>query len=82
MFLKSLGQVGIFEPLGAPVRAPKGPKPPLSICTFAPTLRGYNLFASVPLEDESCNIVVFCLSLMGTNLRDFVKEANRVLKVG
>ena len=39
-------------------------------------------FASVPLEDESCNIAVFCLSLMGTNLRDFVKEANRVLKVG
>jgi len=39
-------------------------------------------FSSVPLEDESCNIAVFCLSLMGTNLRDFVKEANRVLKVG
>ena len=39
-------------------------------------------FANVPLEDESCNMAVFCLSLMGTNLRDFIKEANRVLKIG
>ena len=37
-------------------------------------------FANTPLESESCDVVVFCLSLMGTNLRDFLKEANRVLK--
>jgi hypothetical protein len=38
--------------------------------------------AETPLESESVDIVVFCLSLMGTNLRDYLKEANRVLKTG
>ncbi|KAJ0022318.1 hypothetical protein NQD34_009808 [Periophthalmus magnuspinnatus] len=38
--------------------------------------------ANVPLKDSSVDIVVFCLSLMGTNLADFLKEANRVLKRG
>ncbi|XP_067884636.1 ribosomal RNA-processing protein 8-like [Heterodontus francisci] len=38
--------------------------------------------ASVPLSVESVDIVVFCLSLMGTNLLDFLAEANRVLKLG
>ncbi|KAG2456398.1 ARFP2 protein, partial [Polypterus senegalus] len=33
----------------------------------------------VPLPDNSVDIVVFCLSLMGTNLCDFLVEANRVL---
>ena len=39
-------------------------------------------FAKTPLECESSDVVVFCLSLMGTNLRDYLKEANRVLKIG
>ena len=39
-------------------------------------------FANTPLKDGQCDVVVFCLSLMGTNLKDFVKEANRVLKMG
>ncbi|XP_036907493.1 ribosomal RNA-processing protein 8 [Sturnira hondurensis] len=38
--------------------------------------------AQVPLEDESVDVAVFCLSLMGTNIRDFLEEANRVLKTG
>ncbi|XP_059819504.1 ribosomal RNA-processing protein 8 isoform X2 [Hypanus sabinus] len=38
--------------------------------------------AKVPLSDASVDIVVFCLSLMGTNLLDFLMEANRVLRVG
>ncbi|XP_006885521.1 PREDICTED: ribosomal RNA-processing protein 8 [Elephantulus edwardii] len=38
--------------------------------------------AQVPLEDESVDVAVFCLSLMGTNIRDFLVEANRVLKPG
>lgn len=38
--------------------------------------------AQVPLEDESVDVAVFCLSLMGTNIRDFLEEANRVLKQG
>ncbi|XP_049636258.1 ribosomal RNA-processing protein 8 [Suncus etruscus] len=38
--------------------------------------------AEVPLEDESIDVAVFCLSLMGTNIRDFLEEANRVLKLG
>ena len=35
-----------------------------------------------PLESQSVDIAVFCLSLMGTNIRDYIKEANRVLKIG
>ncbi|VDL83799.1 unnamed protein product [Nippostrongylus brasiliensis] len=38
--------------------------------------------AHLPVEDSSADIVVFCLSLMGTNLSDFIKEARRVLKSG
>lgn len=36
----------------------------------------------VPLPDASVGIAVFCLSLMGVNLVDFLAEANRVLKDG
>lgn len=36
--------------------------------------------SNVPLPSESIHIAVFCLSLMGTNLQDFFKEAHRVLK--
>ncbi|XP_013790422.1 ribosomal RNA-processing protein 8-like [Limulus polyphemus] len=38
--------------------------------------------AKVPLHSESVDIAVFCLSLMGTNLQDYLAEANRVLKKG
>ncbi|XP_047450788.1 ribosomal RNA-processing protein 8 [Mugil cephalus] len=38
--------------------------------------------ANVPLKDGSVDVAVFCLSLMGTNLADFLAEANRVLKMG
>ncbi|GAV52486.1 hypothetical protein ZYGR_0AG04770 [Zygosaccharomyces rouxii] len=34
---------------------------------------------NVPLPDNSCTIVVFCLALMGTNFLDFIKEAYRLL---
>ena len=34
----------------------------------------------MPLEDDSVDIAVFCLALMGTNVTDFITEANRVLK--
>lgn len=38
--------------------------------------------AHVPLNNASVDVVVFCLSLMGTNLKDYLIEANRVLKNG
>lgn len=38
--------------------------------------------AHTPLKDSSIDVAVFCLSLMGTNLNDYLLEANRVLKVG
>ncbi|KAG8453092.1 hypothetical protein GDO86_004780 [Hymenochirus boettgeri] len=38
--------------------------------------------AKVPLSDESVDIAVFCLSLMGKNISEFLQEANRVLKLG
>lgn len=34
---------------------------------------------NVPLPDGSCNIVIFCLALMGTNFLDFIEEAYRLL---
>ncbi|KAG7191401.1 25S rRNA (adenine645-N1)-methyltransferase [Scheffersomyces spartinae] len=34
---------------------------------------------NVPLPDRLCNIVIFCLALMGTNFLDFIKEAYRLL---
>jgi ubiquinone/menaquinone biosynthesis C-methylase UbiE len=36
----------------------------------------------VPLDDNSINVAIYCLSLMGTNYIDFLKEAHRVLRNG
>jgi ribosomal RNA-processing protein 8 len=36
--------------------------------------------AHTPLLTGHINIVVFCLSLMGSNLKDYLLEANRVLE--
>lgn len=38
--------------------------------------------AHTNLNNGSVDIAIFCLSLMGTNLQSFIKEANRVLKIG
>ena len=37
--------------------------------------------ANVKCPNESFDFVIFCLSLMGTNYFDFLKEANRMLKL-
>lgn len=34
---------------------------------------------NVPLPDNSCTVVIFCLALMGTNFLDFIEEAYRLL---
>lgn len=36
--------------------------------------------AQVPLPNDCVDVCVFCLSLMGTNLADYLREAKRVLK--
>jgi SAM-dependent methyltransferase len=36
--------------------------------------------SNVPLPKGSVDVGIFCLSLMGTNLADFIREAHRVLK--
>lgn len=38
--------------------------------------------AHTPLADRSIDVAVFCLSLMGSNVEDFLREAHRVLRVG
>jgi ribosomal RNA-processing protein 8 len=38
--------------------------------------------AHTPLSSASVDIVVFCLSLMGTDLGAYLTEASRVLKEG
>lgn len=35
-----------------------------------------------PLADKAADVVVFVLSLMGTNLDDFIREARRIVKDG
>ena len=36
----------------------------------------------LPLDSEQCDFVVYSLSLMATNLKDCIREANRILKMG
>lgn len=38
--------------------------------------------AHTPLLSAEMDVVVFCLSLMGTNMKDYIIEANRILKTG
>jgi ribosomal RNA-processing protein 8 len=35
--------------------------------------------SKLPLKGSTVNIVIFCLSLMGTNIGDFLREAHRIL---
>ena len=37
--------------------------------------------AHVPLPNGAVDVGIFCLSLMGTNFADFLREAHRVLKL-
>jgi superfamily II DNA or RNA helicase len=37
--------------------------------------------AKVPLDGESLDVALYCLSLMGTNVTDYLREAYRVLKL-
>lgn len=37
--------------------------------------------SNLPLANNSTDVAIFCLSLMGTNYIDFLAEAARVLKV-
>ena len=36
---------------------------------------------AVPLEDESLDVAIFCLALMGTNFTDYIREAHRCLRL-
>ena len=36
----------------------------------------------LPLQSQTVDVVIFCLSLMGKNVADFLLEANRILKTG
>lgn len=38
--------------------------------------------ADLPLENDSVDVCVYCLSLMGTNMAHFFREAHRILKMG
>uniref|UniRef100_A0A915DW09 Ribosomal RNA-processing protein 8 n=1 Tax=Ditylenchus dipsaci TaxID=166011 RepID=A0A915DW09_9BILA len=38
--------------------------------------------SSLPLKKSSVDVAVYCLSLMNTNLTEFFREANRILKKG
>lgn len=37
---------------------------------------------NIPLSNSSCDVVVFCLALMGTNYIEFLNESRRLLKKG
>ncbi|KAJ2774746.1 25S rRNA (adenine645-N1)-methyltransferase [Coemansia nantahalensis] len=38
--------------------------------------------ASVPLDSGAADVAIFCLALMGTDFLAFVREANRILRLG
>lgn len=38
--------------------------------------------SNLPLEKDSVDVAVYCLSLMGINLNHFIREANRIIKIG
>lgn len=37
--------------------------------------------AHVPLEDQTLDLAIFCLSLMGANFTDYIREAHRCLRL-
>ena len=37
--------------------------------------------ANIPLDDETLDLAVFSLSLMGANFTDYLREAHRTLKI-
>ena len=37
--------------------------------------------SDVPIDDGELDVAVFCLSLMGSNFTDYLKEAHRTLKL-
>lgn len=47
----------------------------------APGVEACNM-AQLPLQDDSLDVAVFCLSLMGTDYGSFLEEAQRVLRPG
>ncbi|KAG7381319.1 25S rRNA (adenine645-N1)-methyltransferase [Phytophthora pseudosyringae] len=46
-----------------------------------PSVTACNI-ADVPLKGSSVDIAVYCLALMGTSVREYVREVHRVLKPG
>ncbi|KAJ2826925.1 25S rRNA (adenine645-N1)-methyltransferase [Coemansia sp. 'formosensis'] len=38
--------------------------------------------ADVPLPNDSVDVAIFCLALMGTDFLKFIREANRILRIG
>lgn len=62
-----------------------GPPRKLDIKVHSFDLHAYNPritvadIKNVPLPSQLCNIVIFCLALMGTNFLDFIAEAHRIL---
>lgn len=80
-----LGQDRVFADMGC------GPRPLIAHNFPRATVHSFDLvsvdqritaadIAHVPLPDAVCDCVVFSLSLMGSNIRDQVKEGARILK--
>ena len=49
--------------------------------TYSPFRREGDQIADVPIDDGVLDVAVFCLSLMGSNFTDYLKEAHRTLKL-
>ena len=61
------------------VQAPQHDIRNFDLSSSSPRVTVCNI-ASLPLEDSSVNVAVFCLSLMGVDYGTFIEEACRVLK--
>lgn len=84
--LKQLRKSAVVADFGAGTgrlakEVPQGSVHSFDLVSAAPHVVACDM-AHVPMQAECVDVAVFCLSLMGTNLSDFLLEANRVLRVG
>lgn len=77
----TIADLGCGEAKLAEKLSPKHEVHSYDLCAINERVEACNI-AKLPLDKEKVDVVVFCLSLMGTNLPDFIKEAHRILKKG
>lgn len=68
------GEAELSRRISQPVRS-------FDLVSTAPGVEACDM-AHTPLLSSSMDVAVYCLALMGTDLTQYLVEANRILKVG